>query len=194
MDYGPREACGLRTCSTPRWLRMSLPPSPEKKMLTRISRASICPGESGCGMMHRAKVGDIYGDRYTTPANGGHERCMAPCGMNTTKERSLCPPSRKPLPSPRTRAKDTPSSRTTSTGTMYRQIGTCGLRATDRRWSKTSFSSRIDSRRSCSETGRRNSRPGPAYEPSLPAEAEVPARARARADKGRPAWLTQDPC
>jgi hypothetical protein len=167
------------------------PPLWPEKMLTEISRVSTCPEDSGSGMMHRAKVGGIYGDRYTTLVNGEHGSCMEPCGMNTTKERSLCPPSRKPLPSPKTRARDTRSSRMMSTGTMCRQIGTCGLLATDQRWSRTSFSSRIDSRRSCSTTGRRNTRPAPAYDPLSLAEAEVPARAP---DKGRPAWLTQGPC
>lgn len=83
VDYVPVVHPGSSVC----------PPASEVgKRLTRISRASTCQMDNGREMPHHAKVGDFYGDRYTTPADWGHESCMAPCGMNTTKAHSFSPP------------------------------------------------------------------------------------------------------
>jgi hypothetical protein len=158
-----------------------------REMLTGIPRVTTCLTDNGHGTPHHAKVGDFYGDRYTMLANGGHEPCMELCGMNTTKGHNLCPPLRKPPPSPRMRAIDIRSSHMTLTDTTYHQTGTCGLRVMDQRSPKTSFLSRIDSRKRYFATGRRNMRPGPLYQPYLPAGADM----QARADKGSPTWVPQ---
>ena len=125
-------------------------PSLAEPVLMTIQRASTRLMGSGRGMPHHAKVAVFCGDRYTMLANGGRISCTAPCGMNMMKAHSFCPPLRKLPTSLRIRNENSSLSHMMWTGMTYRQIGTCGLRAMDPSWSRTSVSSRIDSqRRNC---------------------------------------------